>query len=254
MKSEAVAEKIKKGLLQLNMTEKAIVCYVALLESGSSAIQDISRLTGINRVTIYAAIEELKNMGLVFETRKGRRKLFVAESPDDLKNILEEKKEKLRAEESLLANFILPTLKAVDVRQENKPQIKFFEGLEGIYKVYDNYILNSPNVIGCGSYDSVMKVSSLDIEKKYIHTMRKRKIFFRGILEDTEMNHKFDEISKGVMHNKFLPAGQKVTSDILIFGSTVALISYEKKSATLIEDESIAQALKMYLEFMWERL
>lgn len=254
MKNEAVAEKIKKALLQLNLTEKAILCYVALLESGSSSIQDISRLTGVNRVTIYAAVEELKNKGLAFETRKGRRKLFMAEEPDELKNILEEKKEQIRMEEKLLENFILPTLKAVDARQENKPQIKFFEGAEGIYKVYDDYILKNPNVIGCGSYDSVMKVSSWDIEKKYIEKMRQRKILYRGILEDTEMNHQFDEISKGVMHNKFLPEGAKVSSDILVFGSAVALISYEKKSATLIEDESIAEALKMYLEFMWERL
>ena len=249
-----VAEKIKKALLQLNMTEKEILCYVALLESGSSSIQDISRFTGVNRVTIYAAISELKKKGLVVETRKGRRKLFVAESPGELKNILEEKKNEVRAEEKLLENFILPTLKAIDARQENKPEIKFFEGLEGIYKVYDDYILNSPDVIGCGSYDSVLKVSTWEVEKKYIEKMRKRKIFFRGILEDTKINHKFNEISKGVMHNKFLPEGEKVSSDILVLGSMVALISYEKKSATLIEDESIAQAIKMYLEFMWEGL
>lgn len=56
------------------------------------------------------------------------------------------------------------------------------------------------------------------------------------------------------MHNKFLPKGEKVSADILVFGSMVALISYEKKSATMIEDESIAQAIKMYLDFMWERL
>lgn len=254
MKNEVVAEKLKKALLQLNLTEKAILCYIALLESGSSSIQAISRLTGVNRVTIYAAVEELKKKGLVFETRKGRRKLLVAESPDELKTILEEKKEQLRAEEKILENFILPTLKAVDMRQENRPQIKFFEGLEGIYKIYDDYILKSPKVLGCGSYDSVMKISNMEVEKKYIEKMRQRKIFFRGILEDTEMNHQFDEISKGVMHNKFLAEGARVSSDILVFGSMVALISYEKKSATLIEDESIAQAIKIYLEFMWERL
>lgn len=254
MEKKIISEKLQKALLQLNLTQKEIACYLALLEAGSSSIQDISRFAGINRVTVYAAIEELQRKGLVSETKKGRRKLFVAEDPESFKNILEEKKSKIKGEENMLNNFILPTLKAINVRQENKPQIKFFEGLGGIYKVYDDYILKSANVLGCGSYDSVMKVSSWDVEKKYIGKMRQRKTFFRGILEDTEMNRKFNEISKGVMHNKFLPEGQKVSSDILVFGSMVALISYEKKSATLIEDESIAEALKMYLEFMWERL
>lgn len=253
MEKKIMSEKLKKALLQF-LTEKEILCYISLLESGSGSIQDISRHSGINRVTIYAAIEELKKKGLIAETKKGQRKLFVAENPETLQNIIEDKKNALKSEENILNDFILPTLKALDVHQENKPQIKFFEGLEGIYKIYDDYILYSPDVIGCGSYDSVMKVSSMEVEKKYIESMRKKKIFFRGILEDTQMNREFDELSKGAMHNKFLPENTKVTSDILIFGSMVALISYEKKSATLIEDASIAQAIKMHLEFMWERL
>ena len=249
-----ISENLKKALSQLNLTEKEIGTYLVLLEQGALSVQDISKNTGINRVTTYAAIEELKQKGLVSESRKGKRKLFVAENPDNLENILQEKKNKLKHEENILQNIILPSLKAININQENKPQIKFFEGLEGIYKVYDDYILNSSDVIACGSYDSVMKISSWKVEEEYIKKMRKVKILFRGILEDTEINHKFDEISRGIMHNKFLPENVKVSADVLVFGSMVALISYEKKSATLIEDESIAESIRMYLNFMWDRL
>jgi len=249
-----ISENLKKALLQLNLTEKEIAAYLILLEQGALSVQDIAKNTGVNRVTIYSAIEELKTKGMVSESRKGKRKLFVAENPEGLENILQVKRDKLRREENILQNIILPSLKAININQENKPQIKFFEGLEGIYKVYDDYILNSSDVIACGSYDSVIKISSWKAEKEYINNMRKRKILFRGILEDTEINHEFNEISKGVMHNKFLPKGEKVSADILVFGPMVALISYEKKSATLIEDESIAKSIKMYLDFMWNRL
>jgi sugar-specific transcriptional regulator TrmB len=249
-----ISEKLKKALLQFDLTEKEIISYLVLLEQGALSIQAISRNTGINRVTTYSAIEDLKAKGLASESRKGKRKLFVAENPESLENILQEKRDQLKREENILQSVILPSLKAINIHQENKPQIKFFEELEGIYKVYDDYILKSPDVIGCGSYDSVLKVSSWEIEKEYIEEMRKRKILFRGILEDTETNRKFDEISKGVMHNKFLPKGEKVSADILVFGSMVALISYEKKSATLIEDESIAKSIRMYLSFMWDKL
>jgi len=249
-----ISENLKMALLQFDLSEKEIGTYLVLLEQGALSVQDISKNTGINRVTTYAAIEELKQKGLVSESRKGKRKLFVSENPDNLENILQEKRNKLRHEENILQNIILPSLKAIDINQENKPQIKFFEGLDGIYKVYDDYILKSTDVIGCGSYDPVIKVSPWKVEQEYIKEMRKRKILFRGILEDTETNRKFDEISKGVMHNKFLPKDEKFSADILVFGSMVALISYEKKSATLIEDESIAKSIRMYLEFMWDRL
>jgi len=249
-----ISENLKKALLQLNLTEKEVATYVVLLEQGALPIQDIARNTGINRVTTYAAIDDLKAKGLISESRKGKRKLFVAENPENLENILREKRDGLKREENVLQNIVLPSLRAININQENKPQIKFFDGLEGIYKVYDDYILNNPDVIGCGSYDSVMKVSSWKVEEEYIKKMRRVKILFRGILEDTETNRKFDEISRGVMHNKFLPVGEKVSADILVFGSMVALISYEKKSATLIEDESIAESIRMYLNFMWDRL
>jgi sugar-specific transcriptional regulator TrmB len=249
-----ISENLKKALLQFNLTEKEISSYLALLEQGASSILDISKNTGINRVTTYSAIEDLKAKGLVSESRKGKRKLFVAENPESLENILQEKRNDLRQGENILQNIILPSLKAININQENKPQIKFFEGLDGIYKVYDDYVLNSSTVIGCGSYDSVLKISSWKVEEEYVEEMRKRKILFRGILEDTETNRKFNETSKGVMHNKFLPKNEKVSADILVFGSMVALISYEKKSATLIEDESIAESIRMYLNFMWERL
>lgn len=254
MKKNLISEKLKQALLKFNLTEKEILAYMALLEKGASSVQNISRHTGINRVTIYAAIDELKNKGLAAESKKGKRKLFVAENPEALKNIIEERKKQVAAEEKILHNLILPTLKAVDIHQENRPEIKFFEGLQGIYKVYDDYILDSLNVIGCGSYDSVLKISSWEAEKKYINEMKKRKVFFRGILEDTPVNRKFDGISKGVMHNKFLPLEIKVSADILVFGPMTALISYEKEAATLIEDRTIAESIKMYLEFMWERL
>jgi sugar-specific transcriptional regulator TrmB len=250
----SINEKTKNALLKLGLSEKEIICYISLLEIGRASILDISRKSGLNRVTTYSAIDNLKKRGLIAETKKGKRKLFIAEDPDTLEKIVEEKKANLKLDEKMLKNLILPSLKNINVQQKNIPQIKFFEGPNGIYKVYDSYVLKSRDVIGCGSYDSVMKISSWDVEKRYISEMKKRKIFFRGILEDTEMNHKFDEISKGVMHNKFLPEGERVSADILAFGSMVALISYEKKVATLIEDESIAKSIRMYLEFMWERL
>ena len=42
--------------------------------------------------------------------------------------------------------------------------------------------------------------------------------------------------------------------DVHVFGPYVSLMSYETLGTTLIKDDSIAQSMRMYLEFMWERL
>lgn len=255
MKNNNVSEKVKKALLQLNFTKKEIAAYIALLELGAGSVQQISRATEINRVSVYAAIEELKRKGMIAESRKGKKKLFVAESPDSIAALLNEKKEKLAKEEGDLQNVILPILKAINFRQENKPQIKFFEGHDGINRVFDEYILkNNRDVINCGSYETATKVISFEKEMEFFQDIAKQKTFYRMLLEDTPLNRKFAEAGKGATHTKFLPQDMKISPDIVVAGPMVALISYDKENATLIEDESIAQAMKMFMDFMWEKL
>jgi HTH-type transcriptional regulator, sugar sensing transcriptional regulator len=253
MKKEMIGDKAKKVLLQLGLSESEIGIFLTLLQDGPSSVQDISRASGINRVTIYSALNTLERKGLVAETKKGSRRLFVAERPEELKLIVEEKEEEIKKTNLDLQNLVLPVLKAIDLNQENKPEIRFYEGLEGIYKVYES-MLEAKDIIGCGSYDSVMKVSSWKEEEKYFHRIKNKKVFYRAILEDTPTNRKFAEVAKGIAHFKFLETGVKLSADIHAYGDSVALMSYEKVTATVIRDESIAKSIRTLLEFMWERV
>jgi predicted transcriptional regulator len=253
MKQEIIAEKAKKVLLQLGLSESEISIFLTLLQAGPSSVQDISRISGINRVTIYSAVATLEKKGLVAETKKGSRRLFVAERPEELKAIVEEKEEEIQKISLDLGNLVLPVLKAIDVSQENKPEIRFYEGLEGIYKVYEN-MLETKDILGCGSYDSVVKVSSWKEEEKYFHRIKHKKVFYRAILEDTPTNRKFADIAKGIAHFKFLETGVKLSADIHAYGDEVALMSYEKVTATVIRDATISKSIKTLLEFMWDRL
>ena len=254
MKRRIATEKLFSALLQLKFTPKEVAVYLALLEEGASTVQDISRASGVNRVSVYSALDELKQKGLVAESRKGKKKLFVAEDPENLERVVMRKKEESRMEENLLQNTILPMLRAIDTNQENKPQIKFFEGADGITKVFDEYIIRSHDVINCGSYETAIGVVSEEDELDYFQNIQEKKIFYRMILEDTTLNRKFARASRGIAHTKFLPEETNISADVVISGNVTALISYERKTATVIEDASIAAAIKMQLDFMWERL
>jgi predicted DNA-binding transcriptional regulator len=154
MNQHIIAEKVSKALLQLGLTEKEVAVYVALLEKGASSVQEISRFSEINRVTIYAAIDALKRKGLVAESKKGKRTLFIAEHPENLNGILELKKEKLNHQEKILSSFVIPNLSALNINQQDKPEIQFFEGAESMGRVFDNYTLKHKDIIGCGSYET----------------------------------------------------------------------------------------------------
>jgi sugar-specific transcriptional regulator TrmB len=254
MKKKMVSDKLAKALSQLALTEKEIAVYVALLAVKQASVQELARATGINRVSIYAALEELKGKGLLAESRRGKRKSYAAEDPESLVKLLDERKAAVEKDADLLQGFVLPMLKAINVRQENKPQIKFFEGADGINRVFDEYVLKSKEAINCGSYETATKVLTKKAELKYFERLKEGKIFYRMILEDTPLNRQFAEAGKGAAHTKFLPIDTNISADIVIAGATTILISYDRETATMLEDDSIAAAIKSYLDFMWERL
>lgn len=249
-----LSKKLLSVLSQLELNEKESLIYSTLLEMGPSSIQEISRRTAVNRVTTYESVGRLKNKGLLFATKRGKREFVAAESPEILQSLLREKEERLKNVSLDLQNIVLPTLRAIDLKQEKRPQVRFFEGIEGIFRVYDEYLLKYPSAMSFGSYDPIMKISTEKTESKYFSAISKRRILYRTILEDTETNRAFAEKGRGITHAKFLASGSKISADILIFGPCVATISYEKMTATVIEDDSIAKSLKMLFEFMWDGL
>ena len=198
MSEYKIAGKVVQALLQLGLTEKEAAVYVALLEKGASSVQDTSRFSGINRVTIYAAIDELKRKGLVAESKKGKRTLFVAENPENLQSILDSKKEKLRHQEKTLSAFVIPTLSAININQQDKPEIQYFEGAESMSRVFDNYVLRHKNIIACGSYEAASVAINWEEEAKFLREIQRRKILYRVILRDTDTDQKMAEKYQGL--------------------------------------------------------
>ena len=88
----------------------------------------------------------------------------------------------------------------------------------------------------------------------FLEEMKKRKIVYRSILRDTPIDHKLAEAFKNCFHTKFLDLETKLSADIHVFGNYVSLMSYDTMAVTLIQNEAIAKSIKIYLEFMWERL
>jgi len=121
-------------LLELGLSDKEAGIYLAMLELGPASAQDIAKKSGVNRSTSYSAIEALQARGLASLSQQGSRTLFTAESPNRLAAVLnrerrelDEKKKKL--EESI--PYFLALYNAID----DKPQVRFFEGPEGISAV-----------------------------------------------------------------------------------------------------------------------
>jgi sugar-specific transcriptional regulator TrmB len=118
-------------LIDFGLSEKEARVYLALLELGPVTAQDVASHSGVNRTTIYLAIESLKKHGLVSGYEKDGRSMFTAESPKRLADLIGEEVRIAEEKQRLVSTFI-PELLAMHRMERGKPVVRYFEGEEGI--------------------------------------------------------------------------------------------------------------------------
>ena len=121
-------------LISLGLSDNEAKVYMAMLELGQATVLEISAKAGVNRPTTYVQIESLKKMGLVSTQIKGKKQLFIAESPDQLESVIERERKAIEYKKEEL-HKLLPELTGIFNLSDSKPQVRFFEGKEGLLKM-----------------------------------------------------------------------------------------------------------------------
>src|SRR3989344_8581990 len=98
-----------KQLTSLGLSDNEAKVYMAMLELGSATVLEISAKAGVNRPTTYVQIESLKKMGLVSTQTKGKKQIFIPESPDQLEFMIEREKKEIEVKKEELQK-LLPEL------------------------------------------------------------------------------------------------------------------------------------------------
>ena len=239
-------------LKNLGLTDNEAKVYLAMLELGPSAVLDIAAKAGINRPTTYFQIEALKKMGLVSSQTKGVKQLYVAESPDQLEFILNREGKILEQKKSDLIN-LLPELKTMYSLAGDKPQVRFFEGLDGLIKMQDEFLKAKPvEILAITSADDVFRVFPKQLEN-YTPERVKRKIHSRVIYTSSKGDFLKEGNERLLRQTKFVdPKDLPFNADITIFGNAVAIAALKGKlSGTIIEHREISESFKGLFEFAW---
>ena len=89
-------------LAKLHLGAKEQKVYLAILEYGKIAPARISRLTKINRTTVYSVAEELKEKGLIQEDSSAKILYYVPCRGEALNKVLKLEKDKFEKKKSLI--------------------------------------------------------------------------------------------------------------------------------------------------------
>lgn len=136
---------IEKALQNFGLSDKETKVYLAALELGISTIQDLSKKSEVNRATTYIQVESLKKKGLINLMERGKKTMIVAEKPQRLVDILEQKKDRIELMEKEF-HKIMPDLEAIYNVKADRPRVRFIDTAAGSKFLLEEMMKIGPEV------------------------------------------------------------------------------------------------------------
>ncbi|MBP6931750.1 MAG: helix-turn-helix domain-containing protein [Candidatus Pacebacteria bacterium] len=240
---------IKKSLLSIGFSEKEIEVYLALLELGKGTVTQIARKAGINRPTAYHVLASLELKKLVRTSGKEPKQEYTAESPENIEQILEEK---ISEYTSALkqAKEIIPELVSIH-NKENRPKIKFYEGKDGLQKVYEDTLSSSETILAYASVEDIQPTLP-HYFPEYYKRRAKKGIPIRAIFPDSPEARERASLDKEEKRESVIvPDSFGFHPEINIYDNKVMIASWREKLGIIIESAEIADAMKKIYELAW---
>lgn len=230
---------------QIGLTEKEAKVYLACIENGTSPVSQIGETAGINRVTTYSILEKLVQKGLVGSFTKKKVKYFTAADPEVVVEEYEKRAKELKS--------ALPDLKRL-TGETPHPQIRFFEGIEGIKTIYADTLTSKTEIL---NYSNSQEIRNQwpSYDNDYVKKRAKKGIQLRGLAPKDpagEKVHKDDK--KFAREMRLLPEEQfPFTNEINIYDNKVAIISYDNELiGMIIESPAIANSQRAIFNMCWQ--
>ncbi|MFC1678375.1 TrmB family transcriptional regulator [Patescibacteria group bacterium] len=235
---------VLKDLQEIGLDQKEAQIYLAILNLGKGTVSDISRKAYVKRTTIYEYIEKLIEKGLVIKTVEKKRIQYLAENPQKLAKIIERKKRKVES--------VLPSLSEIYSKVCHKPVIKFYEGIRGIRKMYEELTCTSYTIYGTFSIDKYFNHFTERDNEEFFANIKKSGGKIKDLVEDTPNAREYVKrhINQGVGNSKFLPKDFKIEMDLMVCGNKVGMISQVNLIGIIIENKEIADYQRNFIKLL----
>ena len=243
-------QKLQSLLVNIGLSEHEAAVYIAALAVGLGTVQNISDAANVKRTTVYSVVEALCKQGLMRIEIKGFKKYYVAEPPDRLETIVDQRRELLKS--------ALPQLSGLYNLRSYQGVIKYYQGQDAIRSAYESLLgdLKHGDFYYCLS--EVGRWYEQDSEFfESVRIRRSRKgLTIKVLVNNTESAHEYTKRQNMYkQQTKILPGKLELTSTItftpdkILFHQIIPPVS-----AVLLENRSIIQVHKEIFEIMWNSL
>lgn len=257
-------EQIIQQLKTLGLGDHEALIYSALLSSSPAGATFIAKKCNLSRSSVYTTLNSLIAKGLVGTTYKNDVKQFIAQDHSTLEQLLKKEKDSLDEKFKIL-ELLRDSFQFFSKSNLNIPQVIFFEGQEGLKKIYLSmmrqaqqkatlYLLRDefvwqPEWKFIFEQDWHERVKRLKIEKDI-----KTKLLINN--SKIENAHAKFYKSKKDLECGFLPSKNSIRQfAIYIIGDIVSILSMEKNNLVGIKitNQHFADNFKNLFETLWQK-
>lgn len=244
-------------LAQAGLSVNQAAIYELLLKEGTKKAGVLAKNSALTRPLVYKTLEELVSLGLAKKLEiPGKPDEYSAEHPDKIR-LMAESAESKAAEAKQAVLGTIPRLLSAFNLAAGKPGVRFYEGTEGLKKIYEDtlayekdtiYAVLNPEVVNPGFR------KWLDEEytrKRVIKNITARVIVSGGNNDDSYVREDKESLReiRQVPYSDF-----PVDVEINIYGQNkVSFISYTKSEmvGVVIESQAIHNSLISFFKLAW---
>jgi HTH-type transcriptional regulator, sugar sensing transcriptional regulator len=244
---------LEQVLAYPGLTKKEVSVYLASLGVKKPTPQTISKEVSMPRPSVYRTLESLVEKGLIGKVKEDKQTVYV---PEDPRSIVE----KLKLQASSVQN-VMEELRDLATIYRNRPTVRFFEGPEGVKRIFQDILLvDDKELLAFSSIEELLKALP-DYYDTFMKTRIKRKIMARIISPKDNEGVKLQDVGKQEYRKiKFIPSDLAkklgvIGGHVFIYRDRVALISFESdKTSVIIENQALANVQRSLFEIAWESI
>lgn len=258
MNNDVLAKKLQNS----GLSDKASLIYTCLLEMGGAYPSTLSRITKLNRSTVYKILLDLSVKGLITEIERGKKLFYQIEKPEKLIRYSRMQSE-IAAEAYKNTRELLPEIEEIFGKNPNRPKIRYFQNADDIISIYEEMVSGRKKyeMIAFSNAEEIKRFFPLKALRKFVKAKERIGITTRAIVTDTEENRRYNSSVFPGIKKSIWPSIRYASTDIFPFrgeitmyeDNKVAIIKLKdnKLIGLIIEDQSIHDMMKAIFEMLW---
>lgn len=252
-KQKEIIEFLKK----FDLKEKDVVVYLYGLSTGPQYVSQIAQNCKITRSNAYDVIKRLTERGLCKNLGATYGKKVAMLPPEELESMLGRKQREI-SELSSELSLLMPELKKLPKKKVFiQPKVTYFEGLEGVRKLFESSLQTSdPEILTMLSEEGIFTVLGKEFVNDYVKRRISKGIMSKSIRPKAENDTEdplYRKHKESLRDIRIKPDNVVIQSTILIFDNRVGFITVKEEAfGTLIESHDFAVTMKSWFLALWE--